>query len=98
MIPRRVSLPGVSHPGSVPGVSYPGESLFSTFKFEYLSEISTIIENILTHRSVTQTGSNEEKTGGRKSRWTVPLINFSLKSRNEKNLLNLTINPVLLKL
>ena len=64
MIPRQVNLPGVW---------YPGESLFSTLKFEYLSEISTKIENILTHWSVTQTGSNEEKNGGRKSCWTVPL-------------------------
>ena len=52
MIPRQVNLPGVR---------YPGESLFLTLKFEYLSEISTNIENILTHWSVTQTGSNEEK-------------------------------------
>ena len=52
MIPRQVNLPGIW---------YPGESLFFTLKFEYLSEISTKIENILTHWSVTQTGSNEEK-------------------------------------
>ena len=30
-------------------------------------------ENILTHWSVAQAGSNDEKNGGRKSRWTVPL-------------------------
>ena len=32
-------------------------------------EILTKIENILTH--ITQAGSNDEKNGGRKSRWTV---------------------------
>ena len=52
MIPRQVNLPGVW---------YPGESVFSTLKFEYLSEISTKIEIFLTHRSVTHTGSNVEK-------------------------------------
>ena len=52
MLPRQVNLPGVS---------YPGESLFSTLKFEYLSEISTKIENVLIHWSVTQTGLKEEK-------------------------------------
>ena len=35
-------------------------------KFEYLGENETRIEVILTHWSV-------KKTGGRKSRWTVPL-------------------------
>ena len=30
-------------------------------------------ENILTHWSVAQAGSNDEKNGGQKSRWTVPL-------------------------
>ena len=28
----------------------------------------------LTHWSVAQAGLNEDKTGGRKSRWTVPLM------------------------
>ena len=41
---------------------------------EYLCENETKFENILTHRSVAQAGSNDEKTRGRKSRWTVPLI------------------------
>ena len=54
MIPRQANLPGVP-------VWNPGESLFSTLKFEYLSEISTKIEFFLTHWWVTQTGSNEEK-------------------------------------
>ena len=40
---------------------------------EYLCENLTKFENILTHRSVAQAGSNDEKTRGRKSRWTVPL-------------------------
>ena len=44
-------------------------------KYEYLGEILTKIENILIQWSVAQAGSNDEKkTGGRKSRWTVPLI------------------------
>ena len=30
-------------------------------------------QTILTPWSVAQAGSNDEKTGGRKSRWTVPL-------------------------
>ena len=28
---------------------------------------------MLTHRLVAQAGSNDKKTGGRKSHWTVPL-------------------------
>ena len=38
----------------------PGESVFSILKFEYLSENQTKIENILTHWSVAQAGSNGE--------------------------------------
>ena len=42
--------------------------------FEYLRENETKFENILTHWSVAQAGSNDEKkTWGEKSRWTVPL-------------------------
>ena len=37
-------------------------------------EPKTKIENVLTCWSVPQTGLNNEKTGGRKSRWTVPLM------------------------
>ena len=37
-------------------------------KYEYLGENETKNENILTHWSVAQAGSNDEKTGGRKSR------------------------------
>ena len=44
-------------------------------KLEYLSENETKNENILTHWSVTQAGSNYEKNGSQKSRWTVPLSN-----------------------
>ena len=36
-------------------------------KFEYLSENETKNENILTHWSVAQADSNDEKAGGRKS-------------------------------
>ena len=41
-----------------------------------MSENQTKIENILTHWSVAQAGSNDEKNGGRKSCWTVLLINI----------------------
>ena len=44
-----------------------------TLKYEYLGENETKNENILTRWSVTQAGSNYEKNGGPKSRWTVPL-------------------------
>ena len=40
-------------------------------------ENETQNETILTHWSVAQAGSNDEKTGGRKPRWTVPLNNRS---------------------
>ena len=46
---------------------------FFTLKYEYLGENETKNENILTRWSVTQAGSNYEKNGGPKSRWTVPL-------------------------
>ena len=36
-------------------------------KFEYLGENETKNENILTHWSVAQADSNDEKAGGRKS-------------------------------
>ena len=39
-----------------------------------ISRKTTKIENILTHWSVARAGSNDEKTRGRKSRWTVSLI------------------------
>ena len=42
-------------------------------KLEYLGKNKTKNENVLTHWSVAQAGSNYEKTGGRKSRWTVLL-------------------------
>ena len=49
-------------------------------KFEYLSEDKIKNKNILTHWSVAHASSNDEKTGGRKSRWTVPLRNMILQS------------------
>ena len=45
----------------LPGVWYPGESVFFQRKFEELSENLTKIENIFTHWSVAQAGSNYEK-------------------------------------
>ena len=53
--------------------TYCAESIFFILNYEYLGENKTEFENILTHWSVDQTGSNDEKTRGRKSRWTVPL-------------------------
>ena len=38
----------------------------------------TEIENVLTCWSVAQAGSNYEKNGGPKSRWTVPLISIQV--------------------
>ena len=46
------------------------------FVIEYLGEIETEFENTLTRSSGGQMGSNyEKKTGGRKSRDTLPLSN-----------------------
>jgi hypothetical protein len=45
----------------------------SIFKFEYLGEFETEFENILGHESGGQVVSIHEKTGGQKSRATVPL-------------------------
>ena len=42
-------------------------------KYEYLGENETKIANVLTCWSVAQAGSNDEKKGGPKSRWIVPL-------------------------
>ena len=67
----------------LPVVSYPGESVFSQLKIEYLGENETKYENILTHWSVAQAGRNEEKTRGRKSRWTVPLRKKLVLVRNQ---------------
>ena len=38
--------------------------IFSTLKYEYLGENKTKNENILTHWSVAQAGSNDEKNWG----------------------------------
>ena len=48
----------------------------SSEKYEYLGENETKNSNIFTNWSVAQAGSNDKKTGGRKSRWTVPLSNL----------------------
>jgi hypothetical protein len=45
----------------------------SNFKFEYLGEFGTEIENILGHESGAQVGSIHEKIRGQKSHATVPL-------------------------
>ena len=60
-------------------VSYPGE-----IHKNANNSVKTKIENILTHWSVAQAGSNDEKTGGRKSRWTVP---FNSRRKNLWNIL-----------
>ena len=50
------------------------ELVYLILKFQYLSEILAKVKIILTRWSVAQAGlNNEKKTGGRKSRWTVPL-------------------------
>ena len=50
-----------------------GSQYFFKLYYDYLSENITKFENILTHWSVDQAGSNDKKTRGRNSRWTVPL-------------------------
>ena len=47
-------------------VWYCAESVFSMLNFEYLGENETKLENILTHWSVVQAGSNDEKNWGSK--------------------------------
>ena len=42
-------------------VWYCAESVFSTLKYEYLGENETEFENILTHWSEAEAGSNDEK-------------------------------------
>ena len=42
-------------------VSYYAESVFLILNYEYLGENETEFENILTHWSVDQAGSNDEK-------------------------------------
>ena len=48
-----------------------GVSFFAT-KIRITQRKLNQIEHILTHWSVAQAGSNCEKIGGQKSRWTVP--------------------------
>ena len=50
-------------------------------KFEYLGENESKNENILTHWSVAQADSNDEKTGGRKSLWNILLTRFLLPKK-----------------
>ena len=47
-------------------VSYCAESVFLILKYEYLGENKTEFKNILTHWSVDQAGSNDEKNWGSK--------------------------------
>ena len=58
---------------SLRALSYCQQPFLKTFAHSFKGKVSQI-ENILTHWSVGQSGSNDEKkTEGRKSRWTVPL-------------------------
>ena len=50
-----------------------------------VGENKTKFENILTHWSVAQAGSNEEKTRGRKCRWTVSLSSCGCTKINTLN-------------
>ena len=63
-----------------PGYDTPASQFFSILKYEYLGENETKFENILTHWSVAQASSNDEKNGGPKSRWTVPLTDAFVTS------------------
>ena len=54
-------------------ILYCAELVFSILKFECISENESKNVNILSHWSVTRNGSKDEKTGGQKSRCTVPL-------------------------
>ena len=56
-----------------------GVSFFSTLKYENLGKKETKFKNILNHWSVAEASLNDEKTTGRKSLWTVPLINNSYR-------------------
>ena len=47
-------------------------------------KMETKFETILTRWSVAQTGSNDEKTRSRKSRWTVPLKVHKQKFQQQK--------------
>ena len=49
------------------------KSNFSNFVIEYPGKIETVFENILACLSGAYMGSNHEKSGGRKSRDTLPL-------------------------
>ena len=60
------------------------ESNFSNFVIEYLGEIETKFENTLVCLSGAQLGSNHEKTGGRKSRDTLPLRSYNHLAQQTK--------------
>ena len=52
-----------------------------SIKKKYLDKNKTKSENILTHWSVAQADSNDEKTGGRKSLWNILLTSFLLPKK-----------------
>ena len=56
----------------LPGVKYGPEGHIFGLKFEKFCEFLAKIENILTRWSGTEVGSIYEKSGSKKSRWTVP--------------------------
>ena len=58
------------HQNMTPRGIIPSESVFFKPKIEWLSEVLTQIENILTHWSVAQADWNNEKYEGWKSHWT----------------------------
>ena len=60
------------YPGEIDRLTRPLSCLEEIPKNWNNNEIWTKIKNISTHLSVAQSGSNDEKTEGLKSRWTVP--------------------------
>ena len=74
LIPGEIDLQGYDMTGSLTRRGMiPRGVRFSDLKFNNCKFL-TKIENILTHWSVAKAGLNNKK-GGRKSRWTVPLKN-----------------------
>ena len=53
-------------------------------KFEYLGEYETEFENILTHWSVAQAGSNDEKNWGSKISLDCPFKHIKCKSHQSR--------------
>ena len=72
----------------LPWVWYPGESVFSILKYEYLGENGPKFENILTHWSVAQASSNDEKNWGSKISLDCPFnvchLSFRFNYWNER--------------